>query len=320
MLSVNEYGVEVFEEMMDLAEELNVEVVELDGGTTVIDAGVNAKGGFEAGLFIARICMADLAEIRFASYNIDDISLPAVEVTTDHPVIACMASQYAGWRVKVGKFFGMGSGPARALSRKPPELYEKIGYMDDAEEAVLVLETSSIPDDAVASKIAEACMVEPDSLYLVVAPTASVAGLVQIAARGVETGVHKFESIGFDINTIKHGHGIVPVSPVVGDDVKCMGTSNDCIIYGGRMYYAVEYENIDELKEYVRKVPSINSRDYGRPFYITFKEAGFDFFKVDAAMFAPAEVTVNELRSGKVLKSGSVNKEVLLQSIGAETP
>ena len=318
MLSVNEYGVEVFEEMLDLAEELNVEVIELDNGTTVVDAGVSAKGGFEAGLFIARICMADLADIRFTTYNLNELSLPAVEVTTDHPVIACMASQYAGWRVKVGKFFGMGSGPARALSRKPAELYEKIGYFDDADEAVLVLEASKLPDEAVAAKIAEECMVDTESLRIVVAPTASVAGLVQIAARGVETGIHKFESIGFDINKIKHGHGIVPISPVVGDDVKCMGASNDCIIYGGRMFYAVEYENLDELKEYVRKVPSLNSRDYGRPFYITFKEAGFDFFKVDAAMFAPAEITVNELKSGKVFKSGKVNKEVLLQSIGVE--
>ena len=120
MLSVNEYGVEVFEEMLDLAEELNVEVIELDNGTMVVDAGVSAKGGFEAGLFIARICMADLADIRFTTYNIDELSLPAVEVTTDHPIIACMASQYAGWRVKVGKFFGMGSGPARCLLYTSP--------------------------------------------------------------------------------------------------------------------------------------------------------------------------------------------------------
>lgn len=319
MISVNEYGLDVFEEMMDNADELNVGIEELDNGTTIIDAGVEEEGGFEAGLYVARICMADLADLTFSSFNLGKLIVPAIEVTTDHPIIACMASQFAGWRIKVKKFFGMGSGPARALSLNPRELYEQIMYTDDADEAVLVLESSTIPDEEVTEEIAKACRVEPEDLYIVVVPTASVAGTVQISARVVETGIHKLETLGFDINTIKHAHGIVPISPLVGDDVKCMGSTNDCIIYCGRVYYVVEYEKVEELKGYVQKVPSRNSRDYGKPFYVTFKNAGFDFFKVDAAMFAPAEITVNELNSGKTFTSGEINPEVLLESFGIET-
>jgi methenyltetrahydromethanopterin cyclohydrolase len=319
MISVNEYGLDVFEEMMDSADELNVGIEELDNGTTIIDAGVEEEGGFEAGLYVARICLADLADLTFSSFDLDKLVVPAIEVTTDHPIIACMASQFAGWRIKVKKFFGMGSGPARALSLNPRELYEKIMYTDDADEAVLVLESSTIPDEEVASEIAKACRVEPEDLYIVVVPTASVAGTVQISARVVETGIHKLETLGFDINSIKHAHGIVPISPIVGDDVKCMGSTNDCIIYCGRVYYAVESENAGELKDYVQKVPSRNSRDYGKPFYVTFKNAGFDFFKVDGAMFAPAEITVNDLHSGKTFTSGAINPEVLLESFGIET-
>jgi methenyltetrahydromethanopterin cyclohydrolase len=318
MISVNEYGLDVFEEMMDSADELNVGIEELDNGTTIIDAGVEEEGGFEAGLYVARICLADLADLTFSSFDLDKLVVPAIEVTTDHPIIACMASQFAGWRIKVKKFFGMGSGPARALSLNPRELYEKIMYTDDADEAVLVLESSTIPDEEVASEIAKACRVEPEDLYIVVVPTASVAGTVQISARVVETGIHKLETLGFDINSIKHAHGIVPISPLVGDDVKCMGSTNDCIIYCGRVYYAVESENAEELKGYVQKVPSRNSRDYGKPFYVTFKNAGFDFFKVDGAMFAPAEITVNDLHSGKTFTSGAINPEVLLESFGIE--
>ena len=318
-VSVNEYGLDVFEEMMDNAEELQVDILELDNGTTIIDAGVEVEGGFEAGLYVARICMADLADIRFCTFDLGKLSVPALELTTDHPVIACMASQYAGWRIKVKKFFGMGSGPARALSLNPRELYEKIGYEDDATEAVLILESSAIPDEEVTDKIAEDCRVDTEDLYIVVVPTASLAGSVQISARGIETGIHKFDSLGFDINTIKHAHGIIPVSPVVGSDVECMGSTNDCIIYCGRMYYTVEYDDVDELKSYVKKVPSLNSPDYGKPFYRTFKDAGFDFFKVDAGMFAPAEITVNEIKSGKTFTSGKINTEILLESFGIET-
>lgn len=318
MISVNEYGMEVFEAMMESADELKVGIEELDNGTTIIDAGVEKEGGFEAGLCVARICMAELAKLTFGSFNLGKLIVPAIEVTTDHPVIACMASQFAGWRIKVKKFFGMGSGPARALSLNPRELYEQIGYEDDADEAVLVLESRTIPGEEVTGEIAKACRVEPDDLYIVVAPTASVAGTVQISARVVETGIHKLETLGFDINTIKHAHGIAPISPVVGDDVKCMGSTNDCIIYCGRTYYAVEYEKVEELKGYVKKVPSLNSKDYGKPFYVTFKEAGFDFYKIDSAMFAPAEITLNELTNGKTFTSGAINLEVLLESFGIE--
>jgi methenyltetrahydromethanopterin cyclohydrolase len=319
MISVNEYGLDVFEEMMDYADELQVGIAELDNGATLIDAGVEENGGFEAGLYVSRICMADLADINFSSFDLGKLSVPAIELTTDHPVIACMASQFAGWRIKVGKFFGMGSGPARALSLNPKELYKEINYTDDANEAVLVLESNTMPDADVTAEIAKACKVEPEDLYIVVVPTASIAGSVQISARGIETGVHRLEVLGFDINCITHAHGIIPISPLVGDDLKCMGSTNDCIMYCGRMYYAVDYENVEELKGYVKSVPSMNSKDYGKPFYVTFKEAEFDFYKIDAASFAPAEVTVNELKSGKTFTSGKINPDVLLESFGVES-
>jgi len=135
-----------------------------------------------------------------------------------------MASQYAGWRIIVGKYFAMGSGPARALSLDPKELYEEIGYKDSSDKAIGV---------------------DPKELYIAVAPTSSIAGSVQISARIVETGIHKMHDLGFDITTIKNGFGSIPISPIVGDDTKCMGTTNDCIIYCGKTYYTVDYPNFD---------------------------------------------------------------------------
>ncbi|MDY6965890.1 MAG: methenyltetrahydromethanopterin cyclohydrolase [Halobacteriota archaeon] len=320
MPSVNELGLYVFEEMLDLEDELNTEVHELKNGTIIIDAGIKVKGGFEAGMYLSRLCLADLADIYFTTFKLNENIFPAIQVVTDHPTVACMASQYAGWQIKIDKFFGMGSGPARALAKKPKKLYEEIGYeeLDDCDIAVLVLEASSIPNESVTDKIAEECGVDPGELYIAVAPTASVAGSIQISARIVETGIHKMESIGFDINCIKHGYGIAPIAPIVGDDTECMGSTNDCIIYCGRTCYAVDYEDVEGLKEYLKKIPSVTSKDYGKPFFVTFKEAGFDFFKVDGGMFAPAEVTINEINSCKTFKSGKINPDVLLESFGLE--
>jgi methenyltetrahydromethanopterin cyclohydrolase len=114
--------------MLDYADELQIEVQELDNGTVVADAGVVAKGGYGAGVYLSRLCMADLAEIQLTPYDIKGVLLPGIQVATDHPAVSCMASQCAMWQIKADKYFAMGSGPARVLARKTRDLYEKIGF------------------------------------------------------------------------------------------------------------------------------------------------------------------------------------------------
>lgn len=313
-MGINEMGFEVFEEMLDFADELQLEVTELDNGTLVVDAGVKAQGGLGAGIYLSRLCMADLADIQLTPYDIKGILMPGVQVATDHPAVSCMASQCAMWQIKVDKYFAMGSGPARVLARKTKELYERIGFEEFSEVGVLVLESNKLPDAAVSADIAEKCGIDPADLRLAVAPTNSVAGLVQVSARVVETGLHKLFTMGFDITTIKSGWGRAPISPVVGDATMCMGSSNDAIIYGGETYYTLRYENLEELQQYQKGMPSEASRDYGAPFYKTFKAAGFDFFKVDHNVFAPAKIVMNDLKSRRTFVAGRVNPEVLMES------
>jgi methenyltetrahydromethanopterin cyclohydrolase len=223
------------------------------------------------------------------------------------------------WQIKADKYFAMGSGPARVLARKTRELYEKIGFEEFSDIGVLVLESNKLPDEKVSALIAEKCGIDPADLRIAIAPTDSVAGLVQVSARVVETGLHKLFTMGFDINAIKSGWGRAPISPITGDATMCMGTSNDAIIYGGDTYYTLEYENLEELQQYLKGMPSIASRDYGAPFYGTFKAAGFDFFKVDHNVFAPAKVVMNETRSRRTFVCGKVNPEVLAESFNLET-
>ncbi|NTV27867.1 MAG: methenyltetrahydromethanopterin cyclohydrolase [Methanothrix sp.] len=318
MMGINEMGFEVFEEMLDYEDELRLEVHELDNGTVVVDAGVNAHGGLGAGIYLSRLCMADLADIQLTPCVVKGILMPGVEVATDYPAVSCMASQCAMWQIKADKFFAMGSGPGRVLARKTKDLYEKIGFEEVSDVGVLVLESNKLPDEKVTSQIAEKCGIDPADLRLAVAPTDSVAGLVQVSARVVETGLHKLFTMGFDITTIKSGWGRAPISPITGDATMCMGSSNDAIIYGGETYYTLKYENLEELKQYLKDMPSQASRDWGAPFYKTFKAAGFDFFKVDHNVFAPAKVVMNEVVSRRTFVSGKVNDDVLAESFNLE--
>ena len=318
-MGINEMGFEVFEEMLDYADELQIEVHELDNGTVVADAGVQAQGGYGAGVYLTRLCMADLAEIQLAPFDIKGFLLPGVQVATDHPAVSCMASQCAMWQIKADKYFAMGSGPARVLARKTRDLYEKIGFEEFSDVAVIVLESNKLPDEKVSALIAEKCGIDPADLRIAIAPTDSVAGLVQVSARVVETGLHKLFTMGFDITTINSGWGRAPISPITGDATMCMGSSNDAIIYGGETYYTLKYENLEELQQYLKGMPSQASRDWGVPFYRTFKAAGFDFFKVDHNVFAPAKVVMNEIKSRRTFVSGKVNLDVLAESFNLQS-
>jgi len=310
-------GSYVIEEMLDWSEDLKIEVIKLKNGATVIDCGVKEEGGYEVGMYLARLCLADLADLQYTTFDLKGLKWPAIQIATDNPLIACMASQYAGWRISVGDYFGMGSGPARALALKPRELYKEIGYQDDFQAAILSIESNKLPDEKVVEYIAKHCSVDPENVMIAVAPTASIAGSVQISARVVEAGIHKLKSIGFDINCIKSGYGIAPIAPIVGNDIQCMGSTNDCVIYGGETNYTLCFNGeLAELEEFVQKVPSTNSHHFGKPFYQTFKEAGFDFYKVDESIFAPARLNVNDLKNKKTISSGEIYPEILFQSFG----
>src|SRR5439155_676683 len=79
----------------------------------------------------------------------------------------------------------------------------------------------------------------PSQLTFVVAPTASLAGGVQIVARILETGLHKMDTLGFDVNKIVSGIGTAPLPPVAKNDLRAIGRTNDCILYGGQARYTV---------------------------------------------------------------------------------
>jgi methenyltetrahydromethanopterin cyclohydrolase len=313
-LRMNEAAGEIADTMADQPELLRVNSYRLAGGARVIDAGVNAPGGIEAGIALAEICMGGLGNVSCTPVQIGQQSYPGLTVWTDHPAVACMASQYAGWAISVGKYFAMGSGPLRAHARVERELFEKLSYEEDADEGVLVLETRTLPTDEVVAWVAEKARLQPVQLTFVVAPTASLAGGVQIAARIVETGLHKIETLGFDVRRVISAMGTAPLPPVAKNDLRAIGRTNDCILYGGQARYTIEAPDA-ELEKLAQQVPASASRDYGTPFYDIFQRYGGDFYKIDPLLFSPAEVWLTSTESGRTFHAGHLNPEVLEASL-----
>ncbi|MFW6117055.1 MAG: methenyltetrahydromethanopterin cyclohydrolase [Thermoproteota archaeon] len=313
-LSVNSLALELVEELRLTPYYYGVGIQE--EAPIIIDAGVEAKGGFQAGKIITEICMGDLgqADITYKEYG--DLQLPSIMVCTDYPSIATLGSQLAGWRIQEGDYSAIGSGPGRALALKPKDVYQQIGYQDSCDQAVIVLETDDYPPAEVSQKLADECEVSLEDLTLILTPTSSIAGSTQISGRIVETGIHKLTEIGLDPKVILHACGYAPISPLHPEFVHSMARTNDAILYGGVAYYTVNHPDDQELERLVEEAPSESSSDYGKPFLEIFKEADYDFYNIDNELFAPAVLTINNIKTGNTFTSGKINAPILKQSLG----
>ncbi len=240
MLSINTLADSLAKKLIDNAEYYRVGVTKLPSGATVIDTGIEAHGGYDAGLMVTRIAMGGLgkAELQYADYG--GLQLPSVVVSTDHPAVALFGAQLAGWKIKPEGYRADGSGPARALANKPKAVFKKIEYRDESDVAVLLLETEKIPPDSAAYYIAERANVEPENVTMVLTSTTSLAGMVQISGRIVETGLFRLDILGLDPKKVMYGAGYAPIMPVHPDEGVAMGRAEDALTYGGVTSYVVD--------------------------------------------------------------------------------
>src|SRR5262249_38400361 len=109
-LNLNARAAKLCDHMVADASRLRIAASQSSCGARLIDCGVAAVGGLEAGLRLAEVCLSGLASVSIQRAAEEFGTLLAVHTTTDHPLLACMASQYAGWQISAGKFFAMGSG------------------------------------------------------------------------------------------------------------------------------------------------------------------------------------------------------------------
>jgi len=308
-VSVNRLAADLISALKRHVDILNISVAAGALGETLIDAGSKARGSLAAGLRIAEICMGGLGAARLAP----DAATPrwpwTISVASPQPVVACLASQYAGWSLSHEKFFALGSGPARALAQKEA-VFQDIGYRDEADVATLVLESSTPPPPEIVARVARDCGVKPSALTIIYAPTQSLAGGAQVVARVLEVALHKAHELKFPLERIVDGMGAAPLSPPHPDFVSAMGRTNDAIIYGGRVQLFVAGPESD-AKALAEALPSRNSRDYGAPFAEIFRRFKGDFYAIDPMLFSPAEAIVTAVETGASFHAGAIDLDLI---------
>ncbi|HUA48143.1 MAG TPA: methenyltetrahydromethanopterin cyclohydrolase [Solirubrobacteraceae bacterium] len=311
-LSMNERAAELVDALVADATALGIEVRTLGSGARLVDCGAKARGGLRAGLGFAAACMGGLGRIDPVPARVGGRTWPGVGVSVDEPAAACLAAQYAGWKLEHDDFFAMASGPGRALARAE-DLFEELSWREQANRAVLCLETRQDPPAELVEKVAERCGVEASAVTFLIAPTASVCGSVQISARVVETALHKLHELGVDPARVRHGWGCCPIAPVAKDDPAAIGRTNDAVLYGGTVHLWIEGAD-EEIRDLARRLPSSASEAFGTPFGELLAAADWNFYDIDPMLFSPAEVTLTSTESGRAHHGGGLAPDVLERS------
>lgn len=307
METLNRLATELVDEAIDFADELGLAVYGLDGDAAVIDFGVDVPGGIEPGLLLAEIQTAGLATVDSRLEATGAGPRPHVELSTDHPVLALLCASKAGWELSVDDFEGLGSGPARALVAEEA-VYEQTGYREQADFAVLAVESDSLPTEAVAAHVAERTGVAESSVFLPSYAAASLTGSVLSASRAAELAVLRLVESGYDPGAVRSVTGSAPVPPVPAEEGMAMAWGNDAVAYGGQVHVVLERPPAapDTLV-------STAAAEYGRPFADIFDEVDWEYAALPRELFAPAQLTIDVV-GGSTQVVGDTSEELLAEA------
>lgn len=321
--SINKHSQPLVQQLIKHADKLRLGVVTLDNGCVIVDAGIKVLGSLEAGRIITQICMGGLGTVSLSHSSYTQHWPLTINVHSSHPVLACLGSQYAGWHLANAEYNALGSGPARAMAHKQKDgvkvpveaLYKELDYTDNADATVLVIEGDKTPPLEIINKIADSCDIPTQQLTIIITPTSSLAGCVQIVGRVLEVAIHKAHELHFPLENIIDGTGSCPVCPPHPDFIKAMGRTNDAILYAGQVHIFVKGSD-EAAEKLANELPSSTSKDYGKPFAQIFADYQYDFFKIDNMLFSPASIIVTAIDSGRNFRAGKLNNSLLDQSFG----
>ncbi len=317
MFSVNQQAVRIVKEkILPYAEQLNCRVVPLSNGATVVDMGVEAPGGWQAGKLFTEAMIGGMGYVEFGRFQKEDLDLPSIDVYIDRPQEATLSAQFSGWRIEGTEnpdgIAPIGSGPARAIARR--DIFSQAWtYQDIHHEAVLGAQITQLPDEALAEEIAEACGIEVQNVYILAARTGSLTGLIQVCSRTVEATVWRMERKGFNIANILSGAGTCPIPPPVKDELQAMDRANTALLYGVTVRYVVDCDD-SEIEEVIDVLPFNASRRYGERFIDLFEEGNRDFYVVDKDVHTVASFEITNYRTGRVFKAGDIRVDQLKES------
>jgi len=332
-MGLNHSALPIVNRLIENASKYAVIVEKSQSRATIIDAGINTAGGFLTGGLVTEICLAGCGAEKILPMKYGNVVLPSIFVQTTQPTLAILASQFAGWHIRTDGFSALASGPARALARKPKDLFEKINYKEESEIAILVLETESKPPESVIEQIAAKCKVEPRNLFLIVFSTTSQTGATQVSGRVLETGLCRLMALGLNPWIIDYAWGSAPIALTHPLLEVAMERVNSAILLGGNANYNVNFEDDQKLEQVVMMASSSKCKTVQfsntnsiqameRPseepsrFLEDFKNSGFDFLKIDPNSFAPSMVSVTNVKTGKIFRSGYIDADCLERALG----
>lgn len=304
-------GMDIHNRAMRLVQQLladpsfyKIQVITVDGAT-VIDCGVGVLGSQQAGLLFSRIAMGGMGCVQLGWQKLEEELWPVVQVRTDHPSAACLGCQHTNWIIEKGSFNATAFGPGWLLSQLEDE---------HSEYAILCMEGRELPSPEVVSWVARHCHVDNESIYILIAPTASIVGSIQMASRSMETGLYKMQNMGYPVQRVISSQGTCFLSPASRDDRQALGRTNDAIIYGSISHYTID-DTTDSLQAILNQIPSSSAADYGQLFGLLFQRYG-NFYNIDSNLFGPSAVSLSSTQSGEVLKSGHLRPDLLQASFG----
>lgn len=318
MISLNRKAMKIVRQIIDNTEDLGCEIIQSDCGATIIDMGLNAPGSWEAAELFVRADLGDLCKTQLGNFTLNEhYKFSTIEIHLDQPLLACLASQIAGWVMGDGEFATIGSGPARSLAVLDSDWYfgDMTNYRDEHHEAVLCVQDQKYPVDEVLIQSAEACHVKPEDFYVLITKTASMTGSMQVSARVMEQICHKFFEKGFDAGQIVHMRGSAPIAPFVKDELKSMGRVNDALIYGSELEVWVDSTDEQIAKVVHQLSGNTSSPRYGDLFEDVFVDCEKNFFNVDHDIHSVAKVQIHNINTGKAFWSGEINYDALERSL-----
>jgi len=307
METLNRMATELVDEAIDFAEELTIGVHDLTGDAAVLDFGVERPGAVEAGLLLAEIQTAGLATVQTGIETVGDAPLTHVELSTDHPALGLLCAGKAGWELSVGDFEGLGSGPARALVAEE-DIFGRVGYHEDADFAVLAVETDQLPGEEVARAVAERGGVPESAVFLPAYATASVTGSVVAASRAAELATLRLAESGYDPASVLSATGRAPVAPVADGEDAAMARTTDALVYGGQVHL-----HLEDPVEDPAAVASTAAGKFGQPCAAVFEDVGWELADLSVDFFGPAQVTLDVL-GGETHVVGGLRPDVLAES------
>lgn len=312
MINLNQQAVEICDTVIQRSDFFRVHFSSLSESFDLIDFGVETPGSLAGGLRLAEVCMGGLGTCQILNQA---VPFPMVQVEVEHPMLACMAAQYAGWKIDPEGYFAMCSGPVRA-GVAAERVLQHYRIKETNDRLVAVFEAGILPNESIFNWMQASIPFEFEKLIVCVAPTASIAGTVQIVARSVETAIHKLFELEFDLRNVISAIGSAPLPPVASNDLEGIGLTNDAILYGSNVTLWVDChdQNIIEIGE---KIPSSASPDFGEPFGRIFDRYDGDFYKIDPLLFSPAAITLVNLATGNSFSYGTTHPDILSSSFAS---